>query len=131
MEESDDYIPKSDEEFAAWLDNFIKVAREQLNELPISEEELAALEASRDEWKSSYATHLEAEALAKEAERERTKLTHKGKVDPRERMDGGLLPLVEGVERNAHLEELMRRHAGTSLRKMMSQEEDHTGDDES
>jgi hypothetical protein len=131
MDESEDYIPKSDEEFDAWLDNFIKVAREQLDELPISEEELAALEASRDEWKITYAEHLEAEANAKAAERELTKLTHKGKVDPRERMDGGLLPLVRGVKLNDQLQELTRRHAGTTLRKMMNPEKDHSGDDES
>ena len=129
MEESEDYIPKSDEEFDAWLDNFIKVAKANLDELPISEEELAALEASRDEWKISYANHLEAEAKA--AEHEFTKLPHRGKVDPRERMDSGLLPLVKGVELNDQLEELMRRHAGTTLRKMLRQEKDHTGDDES
>lgn len=129
MEESDDYIPKSDEEFDAWLDNFIAVAKEHLDELPISAEELAALEASRDEWKISYAAHLEAEANAKKAELELAKLTHKGKIDPRERMDGGTLPLVHGVKANAQLEELMRRHSGTTLRKMMRQEEDQTGDE--
>jgi hypothetical protein len=129
MEESDDYIPKSDEEFDAWLDNFIAVAKERLDDLPISEEEIAALEASRDEWKISYAAHLEAEAKAKAAERERTNLTHKGKVDPRERMDSGILPLVKGVELSDQLQELMRRHPGTTLRKMMRPEKDPTGDD--
>ncbi|HMG76111.1 MAG TPA: hypothetical protein VK582_21595 [Pyrinomonadaceae bacterium] len=77
------------------------------------------------------ADHLEAEAKAKAAERELTKPTHRGKVDPRERMDSGLLPLVKGVELNDQLQELMRRHAGTTLRRMMHQERDHTGDEES
>jgi len=131
MEESDDYIPKSDEEFDAWLDNFIAYAKEHLDELAISAEELAKVEATRDEWKISYAAHLEAEANAKKAERELTKLTHKGKVDPRERMDGGRLPLVKGIELNDQLQELMRRHAGTTLRKMMTPEKDHADDNES
>jgi hypothetical protein len=130
MEESEDYIPESDEEFDAWLDNFIAYAKAHLDELPITKEELAGLEANRDEWKISHADHLEAEAKAKAAERELTKLTHKGKVDPRARMDGGRLPLVKGIELNDQLQELMRRHAGTSLRKMMSPKEDHPGDDE-
>jgi hypothetical protein len=131
MEESDDYIPKSDAEFdAGWTTSSRLPGNASMN-YPMSEEELAALEATRDEWKISYAANLEAEAKATAAEREHTKLTHKGKVDPRERMDSGLLPLVRGVELNDQLQELMRRHTGPSLRKMMRPEEDHTGDDES
>lgn len=92
MDESDDYIPKSDEEFAVWLDNFIAVARELLDELPITAEDLANLEAKRNEWKISCAAHLEAEANAKEADRELTEAGRKLKVAQRESMDGGTLP---------------------------------------
>jgi hypothetical protein len=131
MDESDDYIPKSDEEFAVWLDNFIAVARELLDELPITAEDLANLEAKRNEWKISCAAHLEAEANAKEADRELTEAGRKLKVAQRESMDGGTLPLVKGVAANPQLQELTRRHAGMTLRKMLRPKEDHTGDEES
>ena len=129
MEESEDYSPKSDEEFDAWLDNVIAIAKANPDESSISAEELAALEASRDEWKISYADHLEAEANANKAERELIKATRKLKLAQRESMDGGTLPLVKGVASNPQLQELMRRHAGTTLRKMMRQEKDHTDND--
>jgi len=131
IEEPEDDIPKSDEDFDAWLDNFITYAKEHLDELPISKEELANLEAQRDEWKIACANSLEAEALAKDAQRELSKAARNLKVAQRESMDGGALPLIKGVPPNLQLRKLMRPHAATSLREMMSPEEDQTGEDES
>jgi hypothetical protein len=129
MKESDDPIPESDEEdvsipesdekFDDWLDNFVDYAKKNLDRLQITAAEIARIEAARDKWKTDYDAHLEAAANARKAELELAKVTHRGKIDPRERRDGGTLPLIIGVDTNEPLQKLMDRNTEADLQEIL------------
>jgi hypothetical protein len=116
MSSDDDYIPESDEDFDAWMDNFLTYARANIEALGLTEADLAPIEASHADWKTAYAAHLAADAAAKEAQQLWYQGTRSRKIDPRETMDGAALPFLRQLEANSALRNLVRQTVGINLR---------------
>ena len=66
-----DFVPTTDNDFLAWLDNFITQAEARRAELGLSEAALTALKAAGAEARAKSAANLQAQAAARHAAEEK------------------------------------------------------------
>lgn len=66
-----DFLPAADNDFFAWLDNFVAQAQARRAELGLAEPALAALGATVAEARAKLAAHVQAQAAARHASEEK------------------------------------------------------------
>jgi len=66
-----DYIPSPDNNFNNWQINFVSNLQTNKAELSVSDEDLATIIATQSRWETSYESHLNAQAAAQSARRQK------------------------------------------------------------
>jgi hypothetical protein len=105
---STDYIPSSDAEFSAWLNNFITYANGNLAPLGLAGADVTTLQDAATTWDTAFSNHVSSQAAAQAA---RTK-----KDDARRDAENIARPLVQRLQSTPTVENSHRQALGLNLR---------------
>jgi hypothetical protein len=108
MTTSTDYIPSTDADFSAWLNNFITFADANTADLGLTKEELAPLKAAATDWDTAYSANIAAQAAAKGT----------GATKNAARSDAEALarPLVQRLQSTGTVKDAHRQSLGINVR---------------
>lgn len=108
MATTTDYIPSSDGDFNAWLQNFVNYVVTNSVDLGVSAGEVTALRNARTDWVSQYAANGTAQAAATSA--------RQAKDDSRDNAESLLRPLVGGLQSRTTVTDAQRQAMGITVR---------------
>lgn len=103
-----DWLPASDTELTAWLQNFLTYADANMTDLRLTAVHLAPLHAAAEAWTPAYADHLTAQATASSARQ------HKDTV--RENIETALRTLVNLIQATPVVTDAQREALGITVR---------------
>jgi len=100
MAKSTDYIPDSDADFDAWLQNFVTYVTANAASLGVSANEVTALQDVKDGWDAKYPASKTANAAAQSA--------RQAKDDSRQRGEDRIRPMVGKMQANVQITDAQR-----------------------
>lgn len=108
MSTSSNYIPSSDADFNAWLQNFVNYVAANAAVLDVSPAEVTALQSAKTDWDVKYPASATAQAAAKAAVQ--------AKDDSRDEGETVIRPLVGKIQANLAVTDSQRQSMNITVR---------------
>src|SRR5882672_9926278 len=108
MSTTTDYIPSSDGDFNAWLQNFVDYVAANAATLGVSPAEVTSLQTARTDWNAKYATNGTAQAAAQSA--------RQAKDDSRDGTETTVRPLVGRLQSSITVTDAQRQSMAITVR---------------
>ena len=103
-----DYIPSSDAEFNAWLNNFVEYVAANAADLGVSPAQVTQLQTHRTDWNTKYPASITAQAMNASATQ--------AKTDSRHEAESFVRPLVGLMQANSGVSDAHRQSLGVTVR---------------
>ncbi|WP_017714874.1 hypothetical protein [Kamptonema formosum] len=102
------YIPRPDSEFNSWQTNFASYLSGNLEDLGLTEEQIAPIPEAQNKWLSAYNNHIAAQAAAESA--------CQNKEDTRKAYQEALRRLVKQLQASPEVTDAQRMALGITVR---------------
>lgn len=108
MATSSDYIPSSDGDFNAWLQNFVSYISSNTSALGLSAADLTPVADAASDWNTKYAANISAQSAAQSA--------RQAKDDSRNTTEKAVRPLVGRLQSSTAVSDAQRLSLGITVR---------------
>lgn len=102
-----DYIPGSDTEFQAWIDNFVSYATANLADLGLAPPDMIPISAAQSDFSTKFSANITAQQAAQSARQD--------KDDARDELEGLIRALVRRLQASPDVDDTEREGLGITV----------------